>query len=103
MVHPMHDKKRFSLSKAPDYSAKRDTEDVLSGKKKTPSEADYKPASNNSNQRCHECMNYGKPGEPVSDCGVVIGIVKAEGVCDMFCQREYDKPGSGVVIEIRNA
>lgn len=92
--------KRNSLTPAPDYSAKRDVKAFLSGAKKTPSEADYKPASEDSNKRCHECANYGKPGEPEADCGVVVGIVQAEGVCDMFTQRDYSEPGQ-IVIEIR--
>lgn len=94
--------KRTSLTRAPDYSGKRDTEAYLKGSKKSPSEVDYKPASEDSKKRCHECMNYGKPGEPEADCGVVVGIVKAEGVCDLFAQREYKKPDTGLVIEVRS-
>ena len=90
MVHPMFGPPRTSLTRAPGRE----------GTKRTPTEADYKPASEDSKKRCHECRNYGRPGEPESDCGVVVGIVKAEGVCDMFTQRDYSVP-SPVVIEVR--
>lgn len=70
------------------------------GTKRTPTDVDYKPASDDSKKRCHECMNYGKYGEPEADCGVVVGIVKAEGVCDLFTQRDYSAPGP-ITIEIR--
>jgi hypothetical protein len=81
---------RTSLTRAPGRE----------GTKRTPSEADYKPASDDSKKRCHECKNYGKYGEPEADCGIVIGIVKAEGVCDMFTQREYTS-NQQIVIEVR--
>lgn len=100
MALPWELPRRNSLSRGPDYSGKSDVRAVLSGQKKTPSEADYKPASDDSKKRCHECANYGKPGEPEADCGVVVGIVKAEGVCDMFTQRDYSQSG-GLVIEVR--
>lgn len=94
-------KTRKSNTRGPDYSAKRDTEAILSGQKKTPSEADYKPATADAKQRCHECKSYSKFGEPESDCKKVVGIVKAEGICDLFSQRDYsDTKEAGVVISI---
>ena len=100
-MHALFGAPRDSQSKATPVAGSKDVMSLLSGKKKTPSDADYKPASSDSTKRCHECMNYGKPGAPESDCGVVIGIVKAEGVCDMFAQREYAQPGT-VTIEIKH-
>lgn len=98
---------RNSLAKAPDYSAKQATEQYLSGQKKTWSEVHYLPASEDSAKRCHECAYYLKPGQPESDCAKVIDVVKAEGVCDLFTQRQYnDKPATGnkahVTIEVRS-
>lgn len=72
-------------------SAKKDTVAFLKGTKKSPSDADYKPASSDSKKRCHECANYGKPGSHESDCKKVIGIVVAEGVCDFWQQRKYEE------------
>lgn len=91
-------KPRTSFTRGPDYSAKQDAVGLLRGNKKTPSEADYKPATDDSKKRCHECRNYGKPGESESDCGVVVGIVKAEGVCDMWTQRPYDAPSTTEIV-----
>lgn len=69
------------------------------GTKRTPSDVDYKPASDDSKKRCHECRNYEKYGEPESSCSEVVGIVKAEGICDLFIQRAYSP--QGITIEIR--
>lgn len=100
-MHPAM-RRRNSLSKAPDYSAKGDTASLLKGLKRTPSDVDYKPASDDSTKRCHECKNYGKPGQPESDCKRVVGIVKAEGVCDLFAQRSYDDDdGGGIEIRLK--
>lgn len=87
-MHPAM-RRRNSLSKAPDYSTKRDVADLASGKKKSFEEVNYLPASDGSKKRCHECANYLKPGQAESDCAKVISIVKAEGVCDLFKQRDY--------------
>lgn len=82
----------------------QDATDVLAGKKKTWTEVDYRPASMDSTKRCHECKFYKHPGMPESDCERVIDIVKAEGTCDLFSQRDYfaDKPAgdSGKKTEI---
>lgn len=100
MVHPMFRPRRTSFTKAPDYSTRADVAAVVSGSKKTPTEADYKPASDDSKKRCHECANYGKPGEPEADCSKIVGIVKAEGVCDLFSQRDYTAGGTEIVIKV---
>lgn len=93
-MHPAM-KKRTSFSKAPDFSAKRDTEAVLRGEKKTPTEADYRQAPVDSKNRCHECQHYNKPGSSESDCSKVIGVVRAEGTCDLFAKRTTtDSPAS---------
>lgn len=107
MVHPLFQKRRDSLSRAPDYSTKRDTIAFLKREKQSPSDVDYKPASDDSKKRCHECVNYGKYGQPEADCKKVVGIVKAEGVCDLFRQRKYDDDEVGttpteVVISVRH-
>ena len=100
MVHPMFQPKRNSFSKGPDYSAKRDTAAVLSGEKKTFSEAHYRPASQDGKKRCHECKFYQKPGQAESDCAKVIGVIKAEGVCDLWSQRDYSKTSGGTEITV---
>jgi len=106
MVHPMHDKKRFSLSKAPDFSAKRDTEDVLKGTKQTWSDVDYMPAAKNAIKRCSECKFYKRTGQPESDCAKVVGIVKGEGVCDVFAQGEFKsteaKQNMSITIQVQH-
>lgn len=92
MAHPLF-QRRNSLSKAPDYSAKQDTRDVLSGKKKTWPEVEYSPAKQDDPKRCHECVNYLKPGQEKSDCAKVVGVIQAAGVCNLWKQREYnDRP-----------
>jgi hypothetical protein len=85
--------KRTSSTPAPDYSSKGDAAAVASGEKKTFNEAHYRPASQDGKKRCHECKSYLKPGQPESDCAKVISVVKAEGYCDLWSQRDY-KEGS---------
>lgn len=85
-MHPAH-RKRTSFAKGPDLSGKNDTLAYLRGDKKTPTEADYRQAPVDSKARCHECQSYQKPGQGESDCARVVGVVKAEGVCDLFSQR----------------
>lgn len=94
-MHPAM-KKRTSFSKAPDYSAKRETEAVLRGDKKTPNEVDYKPVPTDSRKRCSECVSYLRVGQSESDCSKVIGIVKAEGTCDLWAQRDYADDNAGL-------
>lgn len=107
-MHPMHQKKRLSLSKAPDYSTKAAVADVASGRKKTPGEVDYRPAAKDALKRCHECVSYTKPGEPESECTKVVGTVVQGGVCDLWVQRDYDytdntdKTGTTVEISIKS-
>lgn len=93
MVHPAFRPKRTSFTKAPDYSAKADTVSVLKGEKKVPNDpdVDYRPASYTSKDRCSECEFYKRVGQSESDCEKIVGIVKAEGVCDLFKQRDYSQ------------
>lgn len=110
-MHPAM-KKRTSFAKAPDFSAKRDTESVLKGEKKVPTEVDYRQAPVDSKERCHECSFYNKPGSSESDCAKVVGVVRAEGVCDLFRLRAVGETphtgsqGSGtsfaVTVEVNN-
>ena len=96
--------RRTSYSKAPDYSAKQNVEDVLSGAKKTFKESHYQPAQQDSLKRCSECKFYKKPGNDKSDCDKVIGVIEADGYCDLFIQKDYRKDSTpNIVIEIRNA
>lgn len=85
--------RRDSSAKGPDYSAKMDTVAYLKGEKKVPNdpEVDYRQAPYAAKQRCSECKSYKRIGQSESDCEKVVGIVKAEGVCDLFEQRDYDK------------
>lgn len=92
-MHPAM-RKRTSFSKAPDFSAKRDTESVLKGEKKVPTEVDYRQAPVDSKERCHECLHYSKPGSSESDCAKVVGVVRAEGVCDLFKQGAAPQPAT---------
>lgn len=78
--------KRTSFTKAPDYSGPSDTEAVLSKKKVTPVDADYSPASANARARCIECEYYLQKGKAESDCAKVIGLVVANGTCDLYEQ-----------------
>lgn len=101
--HPYFGRKR-SFAKGPDFSAKNDTVAVLRGDKKTPTSVDYRAASVDSKKRCHECKFYSKYGSPESDCDKVVGVVKAEGVCDLFAQRDYApevKKEQVIAVEIR--
>lgn len=97
MAIPDFLRRRDSLSKGPDYSAKGETVAFLKGIKKAPNEVDYKPVPTDSVKRCHECVSYRKPGQPESDCAKVVGVVKAEGTCDLWKQRSYENeaPGAG--------
>lgn len=83
---------RISLGSKPhDYSAKKDAEAVLTGKKKTHKEVDYRLGEKDGPRRCHECKSYQKPGQESSDCARVIGVIRAEGTCDLWSQRDYGK------------
>ncbi len=100
MAHSMFRPRRTSLTPAPDYSAKQQVKEMLS--KKSKEETDYKPASMGSEKRCHECANYMKPGQSESDCRKVIDIVVADGVCDLWQQRDYSekKTNTEIVISV---
>lgn len=94
MVHPLF-RKRASNTPAPDYSGKAETLAFLRKEKKGQEEADYRPASGDSKKRCHECASYQKPGDKESSCAKVIGVVVAEGVCDLWTQRDYSSDPVG--------
>lgn len=100
-MHPAM-RKRKSFAKAPDFAAKNDAVAMLKGEKKGPSEVDYRPASRESKDRCSECISYKRKGQSESDCDRVVGIVKAEGVCDLFKQgeRAATESSTSIVIEI---
>lgn len=59
-------------------------QEMLTGGKVPPEEANYIPAKEGSTERCGQCSNYEMPERPESTCLVVAGEVRAEGVCDMF-------------------
>lgn len=102
-MHPGMQRKD-SLAKGPDYSGKAATLAYLRGEKKVPSEVDYKPASTDSKKRCSECVSYLRVGQAESDCSKVIGIVKGEGTCDLWVQRDYSddhKPATEITIHVR--
>lgn len=87
--------KRQSFAKGPAH---------LQNSKKTFSEAHYVPAGQDSKKRCHECKFYEHPGNKESSCAKVIGVVSADGVCDLFSQRNYaeaDRSASPSVITIQ--
>lgn len=86
---------RDSQSKGPDYSAKGDVKSLLQGSKKTHSESHYRPAEDDSKMRCSECEYYVKPGQPRSDCRKVIGVIEAEGTCDLYKARTSEPPVAG--------
>lgn len=92
MAHPMFEI-IISATKGPDYSAKNDAKALIRGEKKTFDEVHYQPAGEDSKRRCHECVSYLKPGQQQSDCAKVISVVQAEGVCDLWKQRNYGESG----------
>jgi hypothetical protein len=79
----------ISLAPGPDYSAKNDSVALLKGDKKTHKEVDYRLGPQDDKKRCHECKSYQKPGQESSDCARVIGVIQAEGTCDLWSQRSY--------------
>lgn len=102
--HPLFGRK-VSTVKPRDYSARDDTAAVLKGEKKVPSDVDYRPAPFGSSKQCHECKFYTKFGESESDCKRVVGVVRAEGLCDIWEKRTEEPSGEGpkttVVIDVR--
>lgn len=99
-MHPSQRPKRTSFTKGPDLTGKLDTLAFLRGEKKTPTEADYRQAPVDSKARCHECQSYQKPGQSESDCAKVVGVVRAEGTCDLFSERTTPVPSETRSTEI---
>lgn len=94
--------KRDSPAKGPDYSAKNDTKAVFSGRKVLRSEANYRPAKEDSFKQCSECEYYENPGQPKSSCAKVVGVIDAEGVSDLFRERQGPptKNSTSITIQI---
>lgn len=69
----------------PGVDAKRDAVGVLSGDKRLKSETNYRHPED-TDKICLSCKFYEKAGESESSCSRVVGIVKAEDVCDLWGQ-----------------
>lgn len=63
--------------------------DRLSGKL-AKTDSGYRPAGHETKAMCAECTHFLLPGNSVSSCRRVAGIVQHDGVCDLFTPREAE-------------
>lgn len=95
---------RKSNAPAPSYRAKNDVKAMLTGEKKSQTEVNYMQAPYGSKNRCSECEYYCEPTQKDSPCSKVVGVISADGICDLYEDRkapeEAPQPAVSITINV---